>query len=52
MENNFISISCKELSTIQRMLGQIEGIAFGCGDNGTIIFHAIEVIDEIFGAEL
>lgn len=47
MENNVISISRKDLSTIQRMLGQIEGVAFGCGDNGAIIFNAIEVIDEI-----
>lgn len=52
MENNAILISRKDLSTIQRMLGQIECVAFGCGDNGTIIFHAIEVIDEILEVEL
>lgn len=42
-----IELTQKDISTINRMLGQIEGVAYGMGDNGMLVSHAIEVIDEI-----
>lgn len=47
-----MELTYKELSTIQRMLGTIEGVAYGMDKNISCpIWEAIEVIDRILGNE-
>ncbi len=43
-----MELSLKDKSTIQRMLGKIEGVAFGLEDKfATPLLDAVEVIDGI-----
>lgn len=47
-----MELSLKDLSTIQRMLGKIEGVAFTVEDRfAAPLFDAVEVLDEIIFKE-
>ena len=47
-----MEITLKDKSTIQRMLGKIEGVAFGVVDKfATPLLDAIEVIDTVLSKE-
>lgn len=47
-----MELSIKDLSTIQRMLGKIEGLAFAVEDKiATPLLDAVEVIDCILEKE-
>ena len=45
-------MTLKDKETIQRMLGQIEGVAFGMDDKFSgVLLDAVEVIDSILDKE-
>ena len=46
-----MELTDKELITIQRMIGKIEGAAFAFGVTANPILDAVEVLDEIFDKE-